>query len=64
MSVERDRPFVGHRDTVENTDEGCLSGTIGTEESEDLSLGNFQGDIIEGRMAGIMFRDVGNGYHS
>ncbi len=56
--AEQYATLIGGGDTVDDADQGRLSGTVGAEQSIDRSARNRQRHIVESRMAGIMFRDV------
>jgi hypothetical protein len=49
FSVEVDSPFVRAIDTGDNIEQSGLPGTVGSDQSNNLTLGNTKGDIREDR---------------
>ena len=55
LSIEMDSPFVRAIDTGDNIEKGGLPGTVGSDQSNNLTLGNTKGDIRQDRKTFEMF---------
>lgn len=45
--------------------EGCgLSGAVGSKKADDLALGDFEGNLIDGQVASIAFAEICNLDHA
>jgi hypothetical protein len=58
LSAEEHLALIGPGDLVDDADEGCFAGAIGTEQSEYGVLGHGDTDIIERSMFGVGLMDV------
>jgi hypothetical protein len=58
FSAEEHLALIGPGDLVDDADEGCFAGAIGTEQSEYGVLRHGDTDIIERSMFGVGLMDV------
>src|SRR4051812_7020542 len=58
LTGERDTPRIGLKLTIEHVEAGCLAGTVGADEREQLSSTNLEVDRIDGAHAAERFSDA------
>ena len=58
MTVEGDAARVGQGDVVDDSDQGRLSGTVRTEQSEHLAFRHADAHTVEGGVVGIALHDI------
>src|SRR5690606_30134789 len=55
---------VGSRYLIDDPDEGCFSGAIGTKQTKNSAFFHMGGDVIQGPVIGILFYDVSDFQHT
>ena len=57
-AVDGDRPRIADEQTVDDAQEGCLSGAVRTEKTADFTFLNVETDVIEGLRGGIVLHQA------